>query len=194
MNPTVKLMSSGPGGASIGKVLKDLTNAQVFVGIPEARNSRGAKGITNAELAFLHTNGVRGIDMRQTMNAAQRKKKLDYKQALALYIHTYGSPLWQVPPRPIIEPAIEDKQNRKIIEAELQLAAKAALEGKQGAMKSHLRRAGLLAQNLVRQWFTNPKNNWAPNAPSTIKRKGSSRPLIDTGELRKAITYVVEGA
>lgn len=32
-----------------------------------------------------------------------------------------------------------------------------------------------------------------PNAPSTIERKGSSTPLIDTGAMRQAIRYVVEG-
>ena len=29
------------------------------------------------------------------------------------------------------------------------------------------------------------------NAPATIKAKGSSTPLIDTGQLRQSITYVV---
>lgn len=32
-----------------------------------------------------------------------------------------------------------------------------------------------------------------PNAPSTIARKGSSNPLIDTGAMRQSIRYVVEG-
>ena len=32
------------------------------------------------------------------------------------------------------------------------------------------------------------------NAPSTIARKGSDKPLIDTGRLRQSIDYVVEGA
>ncbi len=32
-----------------------------------------------------------------------------------------------------------------------------------------------------------------PNAQSTIERKGSSTPLIDTGRLRQSITHVVEG-
>lgn len=31
-----------------------------------------------------------------------------------------------------------------------------------------------------------------PNAPSTIARKGSSKPLVDTGHLRQSITYQVE--
>lgn len=32
-----------------------------------------------------------------------------------------------------------------------------------------------------------------PNAPETIKRKGSSRPLIDEGNMKKSITYRLEG-
>lgn len=33
--------------------------------------------------------------------------------------------------------------------------------------------------------------NWVANAPSTIKRKGSSKPLIDTGRLMQSIKGVV---
>lgn len=33
---------------------------------------------------------------------------------------------------------------------------------------------------------------WVPNAPSTIAKKGSSRPLIDTGKMVNAIRYEVE--
>ena len=40
-------------------------------------------------------------------------------------------------------------------------------------------------------WFENPQNGWPPNSPRTIRRKGSDQPLVDTGEMRKAITYVV---
>ncbi|CAI3202747.1 hypothetical protein CNEO2_3080002 [Clostridium neonatale] len=48
-------------------------------------------------------------------------------------------------------------------------------------------------QNIARDWFTNPSNNWAPNAKSTIDKKGSDRPLIgETGHLRGSITYVVK--
>ena len=33
-----------------------------------------------------------------------------------------------------------------------------------------------------------------PNKPSTIARKGSSKPLIDRGQLRQSITHIVEAA
>lgn len=35
---------------------------------------------------------------------------------------------------------------------------------------------------------------YPPNAPSTIKKKGSSNPLIDTGHMRSSIRYVVKSA
>ncbi|HDR0997899.1 hypothetical protein K7G92_000663 [Pasteurella canis] len=35
------------------------------------------------------------------------------------------------------------------------------------------------------------RGNWVPNNPKTIKRKGSSKPLIDTGKLRQSIKGVV---
>lgn len=35
---------------------------------------------------------------------------------------------------------------------------------------------------------------WEANSPLTIERKGSSKPLIDKGDLRRSITYEVENA
>jgi hypothetical protein len=108
------------------------------------------------------------------------------------YIHTNGSPLQHIPARPIIEPAIEAPDNKLAITQEMQGAAGAALDGKQQESKQFMKRAGLTAQNRVRSWFTDSRNNWAPNAPSTIARKGSDKPLIDTGSLRQAMSYAVE--
>ena len=67
-----------------------------------------------------------------------------------------------------------------------------ALEGDTDGAMAGMERAGTQGENAVKGWFTNPKNNWAENAESTKKRKGSSKPLIDTGQLRKSITHVVK--
>jgi hypothetical protein len=96
---------------------------------------------------------------------------------------------FRIPPRPIIEPAIElDKD--KII-PELKAAAAAQLDGNRTGAVTGMKRTGMTAQNIVRNFFTDPRNNWPPNAPSTIRRKGSSRPNISTGQLRAAMTYVL---
>ena len=113
----------------------------------------------------------------------------DINNAELLYIHTHGSPLRNIPARPVIEPAL--KANKDKIMAEYSKAVSAAAEGNDGEVMSALTRTGLGGENAARDWFTDPRNEWEPNSPKTIARKGSSRPLIDTSALRKAITHVV---
>lgn len=48
----------------------------------------------------------------------------------------------------------------------------------------------LIAQGDVQQNIVNGK--WTANAPSTIKRKKSSSPLIDTGKLRQSVRGIVK--
>ena len=48
---------------------------------------------------------------------------------------------------------------------------------------------GPTAQAAIQETITDIKA--PPNAPETIKRKGSSNPLVDTGQMRNAVTYVV---
>lgn len=48
----------------------------------------------------------------------------------------------------------------------------------------------LIAQGDVQQNIANGK--WTANAPSTIKRKKSSKPLIDTGKLRQSVRGIVK--
>lgn len=190
MRPTIKVVVTD-NSQKAAKSFRDLARLQVLVGIPEKNAARKKGVITNAQLAFIHTHGVRWFAFREAMQKTMKSKGMIYSAALAMYIHTYGSALFMIPPRPIIEPAIEEPGNKKIIADAMKLAAKASLDGNATAVRSALSRAGMTAQNIVRAWFTDPRNHWPPNAPSTIKRKGSDKPLINEGELRKAITYVV---
>lgn len=165
---------------------------QVFVGIPESKSGRAGTGVTNAQLAFLHTHGVRAIEMRTQVSAMESNHSSTFSAATQMWLQRHGSPLWQIPPRPIIEPAIEDPQNRNQIAAQLEAAMQSALGGNLTEAKQKLRSAGMVAANLVKGWFTNPRNGWAPNAPGTISHKGSDRPLIDSAQLRNSITSVVD--
>lgn len=127
-----------------------------------------------------------GIPQQKT----QRSKE-PINNASLLYIHTHGSPVRHIPARPVIEPAIEASGNKERIVAELKQAQNAWLAGDKIQAVRHLRLAGVAGMNAAVRWFTDPRNHWAPNAPSTIRRKGSSKPLIHTGSLRKSITFVV---
>lgn len=51
---------------------------------------------------------------------------------------------------------------------------------------------GFKAEEIIDEAFTSSGfGKWKPNSPVTIKRKGSSRPLIDTSELRRAVSSEV---
>jgi len=111
--------------------------------------------------------------------------------ASLLYILTHGSPIRNIPATPVIEPAIVAEGNRQEITAELKTAAKAVLDENPVQAKAALRRAGQAGANAAIRWFKDPRNGWPPNAPSTIRRKGSDSRNIDTGALRKSLTFVV---
>lgn len=133
----------------------------VYIGIPEDESSREDEDITNAELLFIHTN---------------------------------GSLINNVPARPVIEPALREDSER--LSSMLGKAFVYALQGKFEFAFEQLEKTGMRGQKVARAWFTNPKNNWPPNAPSVVRaklKKGSTnpRPLIDTGELKRSITYVI---
>jgi hypothetical protein len=188
VKPSITVRTVTDGSVKAAKNFKDLKTLAVYVGIPEASPSRRGEEISNAELTFILTHGARTVDARRIMGAMMNRG-LDYGAAQALYVRSRGSMAFRIPPRPIIEPAIElDKD--KII-PELKAAAAAQLDGNRTGAVTGMKRTGMTAQNIVRNFFTDPRNNWPPNAPSTIRRKGSSRPNISTGQLRAAMTYVL---
>jgi len=53
-----------------------------------------------------------------------------------------------------------------------------------------LEMSGVIATGAVKRYMAGP--NFAPNAPSTIAKKGSSQPTIDSAQLRSAVTSVLE--
>lgn len=183
------------------KQLAELAKKEVLVGIPEedkeradygiedaGSKSRKSGNINNAELLYAHTHGIRRKVMRKEMQE-NIDSGMKYSEAHSLYIQTHGSPLFAVPPRPVIEPAIE--YHKDIIAAQLVKITQAALSGNSSTVEAEMNKAGMLAVNAAQSWFENPANNWPPNSPKTIKLKGSNLPLVESNQLRKSITYVV---
>lgn len=111
------------------------------------------------------------------------------------YINENGSPAQNIPPRPHLQPGVRSVQDETT--AQLKLAALAVLDGKSGRAEQYLARAGVIAANAVKRYII--IGNLTPLAPSTLyarkHRKVAPRngenPLIDTGEYRRTITYVV---
>lgn len=169
--------------------LESLTRKEVYVGIPAEASSRPGDGsINNAELLYIHTHGVRRKAMRDEMDAMMNMG-MKYSQAHTLYIREHGSPMMSIPPRPVLQPAIEDRKPE--ISMVLADAGRAALLNDVAVYEANLNKAGMVTASAAQGWFENPQNDWPPNSPRTIRRKGSDQPLVDTGEMRKAITYIV---
>lgn len=55
-----------------------------------------------------------------------------------------------------------------------------------------LRLAGAFLEWKIKEKITHSDPEWPPLKPETIKRKRSSKPLIDTGRLRNSITHKIE--
>nr|DAQ67844.1 MAG TPA: virion morphogenesis protein [Caudoviricetes sp.] len=189
VNGTATLTRSGRGFSAMLQRIERLTKKEVLVGIPQEEAARpGGDMINNAELLYLHTHGVRAPVMRAEMRGSIDLGML-YSAAHSLYVQTHGSPAYAIPPRPVLEPAIRDSKGA--IGKQIAGAYRAAMHGDMAGAERGLELAGMVAQNAARGWFENPKNGWPANSLRTIKEKGSDRPLIDTGEMRKSITYVI---
>ncbi len=101
-------------------------------------------------------------------------------------LHEFGSPANGIPTRPFMAQTAQ-KHRRNTVEL-LKRNAKAVLNGQQSP-KQGLGRIGVVYEGYIKDTIRN--GDFAPNAPSTVLMKGSSRPLIDTGLMRASVTSVV---
>lgn len=145
------------------KAINNLPARSVLVGIPEEKTDRD----DSHDAAYV-TNAVLG------------------------YIHENGAPEANIPARPWLVPGIRDAKAK--ISDYLRQAGNAALDGDSAKADRAMHAAGLTAVNSVRRKIqTGP---FIPLAPATIAarlRKGrtGTKPLLDTGQLRNSITYVI---
>ena len=100
---------------------------------------------------------------------------------IAVYNH-FGTA--SIPARPFVSDCAE-KNAGQIQEAQRRLVYRVY----QGSLSAD----GALAQ--LGAWYVNVQKGhilhggWTPNAPATIKRKGSNRPLVDTGQLVNTVDW-----
>lgn len=144
-----------------------------------------------------------------------REKGEGIGNAMLAYIHDNGSPAQGIPARPFMQPGIKKAKNK--INQELKLAAQKFMLGNEEEGTVHLERAGFHAVSSIRKviekgiGFTPLKratllgrlrrrkslHAYFKNKPWRNDEKfellQSFKPLIDTGEMMKSITYVVEG-
>ncbi|MFG1417178.1 hypothetical protein V5F38_05110 [Xanthobacter sp. V0B-10] len=147
--------------------LKGLTKQDVLVGIPDENAPR-----TEAE------------------EEARRGEPIN--NATIGYINELGSPAGNIPARPHLMPGIDRAKDK--IASHLVTGAKGTLSGVADAASIALEKVGLEATSAVKMVITEVIP--PPLAERTLAdRKARGRtgetPLIDTGQYRNSITYVV---
>lgn len=102
-------------------------------------------------------------------------------------VHEFGAPSKGIPDRSFLRSAIIEGQDQ-ISDLVAQGVKSYLNQGKQVDLIFY-DRIGLFASNLVKDKIA--KGPFKPLKDATVKRKGSSKPLIDTGALRQSITWEV---
>lgn len=200
MGPNITLARKS-GAAALAKRVAGLTKLAAYVGVPASTSKE-----RSAQL----------LGMAEKTKSKRKKARLqkaatsDINNAELLFIFSKGSVVRHQPARPVLEPSVEADGNKQAIAHELAGSVKASLAGDQPGAVKKMKRAALAGQNAARRWFTDSRNHWAQNAPSTIRRKSGVRymgpvplvgmdaaldalntPGIDTGAMRAAIVGIV---
>jgi len=146
------------------EAMKALNTTSVRVGIPETAPQRKDDGAFDAQ-----SNAAIG------------------------YIQEHGSDLANIPPRPFLVPGV--KAVEKEVAEEFKKAAQECFKDPNAILK-RFTRAGIIAMNSVKATLT-AGEGFAELSDATIaarKAKGfkGTKPLIETGQLRGSITFVIE--
>ncbi|MED6004935.1 MULTISPECIES: hypothetical protein [Enterobacteriaceae] len=101
-------------------------------------------------------------------------------------VHELGAPSKNIPARPFLVPVVQGNSEKYI--SLMAQGFRNALRD-QEKIKQVYEKIGLVISNDVKAYIVS--GNFVPLKQSTIDAKGSSKPLIDTGELRNSISYEV---
>ncbi|MCX5516230.1 hypothetical protein C3941_19770 [Kaistia algarum] len=112
--------------------------------------------------------------------------------AALAYIHDNGAPEANIPARPFMRPGIESAEGS--IANKMKAGAVKTLQGDKEAVDQTMMAVGLIAQSSIKSKIN--EGIPPPLAPNTLadrRRRGRTGeiPLIDTGQLRNSINFVV---
>lgn len=130
--------------------------------------------------------GILGSDVEKTdEESGLTNSEIGFK-------NEFGSITENIPARSFLRFPIEHKRKNIITFLNNK---KASIQKKifNGDMESLNTILGIVAEGVIQDAFaTHGFGQWKANAPSTIAKKGSASPLIDTAELRKSISSEVK--
>lgn len=129
---------------------------------------------------------LKRIDINVGIQAGERTEDGKFDLAAVASVQEFGLDDKNIPSRPFMRESFDTKA-RAIASFGGQAAGMVAagrLSARQAADLVGLKMTGFIQAKIV-------SGNWAPNTAHTIKRKGSSKPLIDTSHLRQSIRHVL---
>lgn len=152
-------------------------------------------GMDMAYLGAVHEFGATiNVPARKVTTYHKVKKNGDMKKGFAkkkaanfAMDHDADAYTITIPSRPFMRNTFDKKQGE--IDSFMQRLIK-NIYSRQIAADTALKLIGEKYESMIKQNLRD--GNWEPNAPSTIRKKKSSRPLIDLGRLRNTIRYVVK--
>lgn len=138
-----------------------------------------------------------GVPAEKAPRDAEDAKDRSINNAALAYIHNFGSPPQNIPPRPFMDPGILNVRDQ--ITAQMQKAGEAALDGNADTVRNNFEAVGLIAATSVKLKIR--EGPFQSLKPATIRARqrrakmslsvSEIRPLIDSGQLLNAISYVV---
>lgn len=128
--------------------------------------------------------GVQAKDKAVRRGKGGSIRNTDQPLAVIAAIHEFG--LGGMPQRSFLRSAFDE--NKPMINKMGDHIVNSAIKGI--STETALDQLGNVVQGMVQKKIVD--GPFVPNSPATIKRKKSSRPLIDTGHLRQSIRYVIE--
>lgn len=163
----------------------------VTVGIHEEAGNVESDDLTMASLGAIHEFGADidhpgGTSYGYASKAAADRDQVRFLKKGTGYMElgVTGPHKINIPARPWLEPGVASGTDEI-----LKTIQDGVEQGKD--MDAILETVGVVAAGAVRVYMTELKT--PPNAPSTIRKKGSANPLIDTGAMRQSVTHQVQG-
>ncbi len=113
--------------------------------------------------------------------------------ASLLFINQFGSPVNNIPARPVMTIGIKNSEER--VAKEFESCAKSVLSKGTEDIDMYFQRVGIIASNSIKK-VINEQDGIVGPAESTLRareRRGfkGTKSLVVTGQMRSAITYVV---
>jgi hypothetical protein len=160
------------GLENIFENVKKLTAKSVMIGIPEEKDTRTDSTVSNTSIG----NATLG------------------------YLHEFGAPTINLPPRPSLIPGVEAVQSQ-IVKRLSDAAAKVTSPDFDTSLDKNLNATGMIAVSSVKNVIQ--QGNFVPLSPRTIAERLRRRPgktataedikiLIDTAQFLNSHTYVIK--